>query len=337
MQTPLWLLAVLLVTGPTACASADSRRPSDPEATGGAPTASRSATARETAGDDRVLYQGAGIFVVPRDGGSPTRLSGGLAGAEHPDWSPDGATVVFESEFAGVYRAAADGSAAPRRLWSCSRPCVSVHDAAWSPDGTEIAVAVAESRDDVHTSRSAVLSIDVASGAARTVVADRSGRRWLFAPRWSGDGRRLVLERDTFASRRLDEGRVLEVAVLVVSARGRSVPREIAGWAGPVAGPGAPAPDWDRRRDLIVYTRDDNLRLVWPDGSHDRALTDVDGDTEHAIQPTFTPDGRSVVFTHVTGRFDVDDRPTAAVISVDGGEPAPLAAGVSMTHPRLGP
>src|SRR6478609_892795 len=58
-----------------------------------------------------VVYQGGGIWTVPRAGrGSPTNLSGGVPGAEHPDWSPDGRTVVFESEHATLYTAPVDGS-----------------------------------------------------------------------------------------------------------------------------------------------------------------------------------------------------------------------------------
>ena len=77
------------------------------------------------------------------------------------------------------------------------------------------------------------------------------------------------------------------------------------------------------------------MATVPADGGDPVPVTDFDGVTEHAVQPTFTPDGDGIVFTYVTGRWDVDDSPTAAVISLDGSGFEVLAQGVAATHPRL--
>ncbi|MEO7981015.1 MAG: hypothetical protein ABI807_09015 [Sporichthyaceae bacterium] len=319
------------------CAGCGGSTPPAPEA------ADTSAAATPTAATDVgpasvVLYQGAGIYTVPRTGpGEPTRLSADLPGAEHPDWSPDGTTVVFESAAAAIYTVPSDGAKPPSRVWECTDPCQAVQDAAWSPDGHELAFLTAESTDGTHTSRAAILALDVTSGTTRTVVEDTSGRVWLYHPRWSGDGRSIVYERDVFASRRLDEERVVRFAVVVVPSASGGRPRQVASWPGPATGPGAPAPDWSRDQDLVVYSRADNLHVVSPTGTGDRTITHYDGRTEHAIQPTFAPGGRGIVFTYVAGEFDVDDRPSGAVVGLDGSGLRPLAAGAGMTHPRLSP
>ena len=325
------------------CAACDSSATS--QGAGSAPTGSSPASlpvsspsGAPPAPGSVVVYQGGGIWTVPRAGrGSPTSLSGDVSGPEHPDWSPDGRTVVFESEHADFYTAPVDGSQPPSLLWECATPCTVAQDAAWSPDGSEIAFMTAESTDGVTTSRAAVLALDVGTGATRTVVEDTSGTVWLYGPRWSGDGRSIVLEQDTFASHRLDEGTVTRFEVVVVPTAGGGRPRPVASWPGPAVGPGAPAPDWSRDRDLLVYSRADNLHVVRPDGTGDRTVTQYDGRTEHAIQPTFAPGGDTIVFTHVMGEFDVDDRPTGAVIGLDGDDLQALAGGAGMTHPRLNP
>lgn len=304
-----------------------------------APSASVSGSpaVRAVATKGVVLYQGGGIFTAPVSGGPSTLLSGAVPEAEHPDWSPNGSAVVFESAFSTVYTVVGDGSAAPVELWKCARPCHSVQDAAWSPDGSEIAVVTAESKDGTRTSRSSVLAIDVASRAARTVVADQSGRVWFFAPRWSGDGTRLVIEKDTYASDRLDESSVTEISLIIAPANGGSPPQQIASWRGPIVGLGSPSPDWNRQQNLVAYVRDDNIHLIRPDGTDDRKLTNYDGTSERAIQPTFTPDGTALAFTHVQTSSGSGDSRKGSVIDLQSGRVEPLAKGVGLTHPRIRP
>ncbi|MGE0308899.1 MAG: hypothetical protein AB7Q27_24455 [Acidimicrobiia bacterium] len=86
-----------------------------------------------------------------------------------------------------------------------------------------------------------------------------------------------------------------------------------------------------------MFQRDSNLWLIQPDGSGERALTSLDGSSEHAIQPTFTPDGQSVAFTYVAGQFGIDDKPTAAQIPLDGTTFETIGDGSRITHPRLRP
>ena len=249
-------------------------------------------------------------------------MTSGDAGQEHPDWAPDGQSLVFEADFTTLWMVGVDGTDA-KQLFSCGNPCQSIQDGAWSPDGTEIAFMTAESSDQQTTSRSAILVLDVASGSVRTVFEDTSGVVWLFQPRWSPDGRSLVVERDTFASDSLAEEQVVKRELVVVASEGGSDPDVIA--------TGLESPDWSPLGDAIVAVREGNLVTLDLAGGAETPLTDYSGGSPRALQPTYTPDGLSIVFTLDAGS------PTAALVPVGGGEITMLGGGRLMTHTRLQP
>ncbi|MFN2567722.1 MAG: TolB family protein, partial [Gemmatimonadaceae bacterium] len=79
------------------------------------------------------------LYQVSSTGGTPTRLRPSLTGTLYPAVSRDGSRLAFvsESDPAGVYVSAADGSGA--RLVYNRR---AVEHIAWSPDGTRLALGV---------------------------------------------------------------------------------------------------------------------------------------------------------------------------------------------------
>lgn len=276
----------------------------------------------------KVVFQSGGRIQVASPGASPRALAPSVPGdQQHPDWSPDGTSVAFETDFATVWVAPLDGGEA-RKVFTCSGTCASVQDAAWSPDGRTIAFMTATTQDGSTTDTSTITLLDVASGASRVAYADRSHKVWLFHPRWSGDGSALVFEEDTFASSQLTEESVAQRRLGIVASSGGE-PRFLGG--------DGTEPDWSTTRDLIAYSKDDNIYVVRADGSGARKVTTFDGKGRHAIQPTFTPDGRSITFTLVTGTFGVDDLPSAAVIGEDGSGLARLEGLTRATHPRMSP
>jgi Tol biopolymer transport system component len=286
--------------------------------------------------DSLIVFQSNGrVQTVLPDGSASSVVTSDAPGdQEHPDWSRDGLRIVFDTQFSQLWTVNADGSDLVT-AYQCVSPCQSLQDGSWSPDGIEIAFMVAESVDGTTTSRSAIVALNVASGDVRTIYADTSGTVWLFQPRWSGDGKSIVFEEDTFASNLLSEGEIVSMAVAVVPAEGATTPEYLATLSGPFDGPGSP--DWSPVDDLIVFSRADNLFTVRADGSAEQQLTNFDAVQEHAIQPTFTPDGSAIVFTYVTGEFDVDDAPTAALITLDGSGQVTIGGGMPMTHPRFQP
>lgn len=78
------------------------------------------------------------IWSIPAAGGEPHRLTNGPSVNSHPRWSPDGATIAFESNRGGpseIYLMNADGSNV-RQLTTIS---TEASQAVWSPDGKSIA------------------------------------------------------------------------------------------------------------------------------------------------------------------------------------------------------
>lgn len=286
------------------------------------PSSSTSASGPSVLSGQRIVFQASPLVKTVRPDGADARVVvPEPTDQEHPDWSPDGTRLVFDAGFRSVWTVDEDGSGAAE-LFSCEKPCASVQDGAWSPDGKEIAFMTAETVDGETTQRSAILAVDVNSGTVRTITEDTTGQVWFFQARWSPDGSELVVEKDTFASNRLDEESVSSTKLLVVAANGRGSPRSIA--------TGFTSPDWSAK-DAIVAVQERNLVTMQPDGTEQVSLTGSGDAANSAIQPTFTPDGQAIIFT-----WD-GSPPTAAVIDLDGSNLTRVGGGILMTHPRVQP
>jgi Tol biopolymer transport system component len=205
-----------------------------------------------------------------------------------------------------------------------------VYDAAWSPDGNKIAFAAIESEDGKHSSRTLLKVIDLAAAQVRAVYADLARPDRIVQPRWSPDGASLVFEQDTMDGFSLHPTKVLSSRIGTVDLKGGK-PRFIA--FGRTGGP--QTPDWGAHG--IVFSRGGNLFSISPTGGPVHRLTAFNGTTQQAIQPTFSPDGRRIVFTYLTKGYGSAYRPAAAVIKADGGGFALISGADGLTHPRLKP
>jgi Tol biopolymer transport system component len=105
-------------------------------------------------------------------------------------------------------------------------------------------------------------------------------------------------------------------------------------------------PDWHPREDLIVFstrpwgdlaTGPSNLYTIRPDGTAMKQLTRYSEGQTRAVQPTWTPDGKSIIYTAVEGTgFGT---PTMAIMGRDGSNvrSATSSGPIFGTHPRLRP
>ena len=252
-----------------------------------------------------------GVYLVRPDGHDRHLLL--TAPAISPDWSPDGTRIVVESEpddsDPELWIVEADGT--DLLVVACDgAPCGNVANPAWSPDGGHLAfqrVIPREAGQDYD--RVAIDVIDLTTDVTRVAtvspVADSEYVEYV-EPRWSPDGTRLVFTVMTYPVPPTDEN-ILGSSIAVVATDGSAAdaPRILAD----------PAmfgshPDWSPDGEHIVFgtnpigsfaetTKATNLYTVRPDGSDLTQITQFGENDTRAIEPTWTPDGKRVSFTHI--------------------------------------
>ena len=320
--------------------------------TGRAPTSpSPNASVGNAAGS--IVYEGpieggAGIRIVGTDGTGDHWLFPDVKLPKdgwqvHPDWSPDGTRLAFAAddpadppgtEFTrDLWVGDADGANA-RRVFDCVAPCIEAEDPAWSPDGRTLAFVTWGPQP------ASLALLDVAAGSVTMILTADHGPDGYRQPRWSPDGRRIVLEHQTWTGGADDK--IVDSTIGIVDLDAPS-PRFT-----PITDPAtwATYPDWHPTGDLIVFSTrpwselhdgPSNLYTIRSDGSGLTTLTDFSKGQSRAVQPTWTSDGTGIIFTKVEGTGFGD--PTMASIDADGSNlrSATGGAGLFGTHPRLRP
>ena len=291
-----------------------------------------------------IAYQADGrIRLVHPDGSGNHQLMDCPHGdQQHPDWSPDGKQVVFDEGATSLWVVNASGSS-PRRIYRCSSPCQFVQDAAWSPDGTTIAFVRAElDRAGERTSSSRILTLDLASGRLSTIFMSHVGADIPFARRWSRDARAIVFELDRFVDARTSTTEISGSRLGVIRTDARAVVRYLTPYSML-----ASSPDPNPHGGRIVFSagsrsisdRPDepaNLFTIDWNGARVTQITHYDADTRRAVQPSWTPDGKRIIFTYVRGRGS--GRPVAATIAPDGTAlEVPTFPSQPQTHARIQP
>ncbi len=248
-----------------------------------------------------------------------------------PAWSNDGASLVYDTGerlwVKGVY-----DKWKPMPIHRCQPPCSSVRDAAWSPDGKMIAFAVSESEDNVHTSETSLKVFDMKKAIVKKIHVDSSPKHRTLRPRWSPDGSELVFEQDTVDSSRLDARNVISSRLVVAPVKRKGKPQVVVA-AGQTGGPRAP--DWGERG--IVFTRAGNLYSVVPNAVPAHQLTQFDGTTEQAVEPTWSPAGGRIVFTYVAKEPGGVVHRMAGLVTAKGRGFHPLLRTEGASRPSLGP
>jgi dipeptidyl aminopeptidase/acylaminoacyl peptidase len=160
-------------------------------------------------------------------------------------------------------------------------------------------------------------------------------------PRWSPDGRRIVVEMQRWSD--TSSNADLTGTAIGVANLDHATPtwNQLTDWT-----MWATYPDWHPTQDLIVFatrpwddldTGPSNLCTIRPDGTGLTPLTAFEAAQTRAVQPSWTPDGRQIIFTAVEGTGF--GSPTMATILSDGtGMTSATTSGPMFgTHPRLRP
>lgn len=249
-----------------------------------------------------------------------------LSACGRPSLTPDGAVAVTavtrpdlatDAYVGGLWAVPTDG-ATPWRLTTGERDSAP----AVSPDGTRVAFLRAE------TGKAPQLHVTPLRGGEPVAVTDADAHPLgAGAPTWSPDGTRLA-----YAARVAEAGRYG-----TEDDEGRT--------PDPGAEPARHVTELKYRTDNLGHTRDRRQHLfvvavptdvapgaAVPERAKPTQLTDGDQDD---TQPTWSPDGRSLLF--VTARHatrEVDLRGSVFRVAVDGGEAEPL---LDDAHLDLGP
>jgi len=329
----LLLGAAVTVLMVAACSSGGSAGGGAIAPTGGSGSTSPSAPTGDNSAKGLLVYQWQGptgtdsvTFAAGDGSGAEAVLPKGVAQGFHPDWSPDGAQVVFADQDTGLWVMAPDGSAA-----ELVHDCSDCDYPAWSPDGRKILFTQYVLGGDGPPKASSLEVLDLDSSKLTQVVRATSPRL-VDVARWSPDGKQIAYGIDRFDGAGDETGS----AVAVVGADG-SEPKVLTGYEGY-----AYYPDWSPDGSTIVYSVETvqyaaeapdwadtwDLWTIAPDGSGPKRLTAV-AEGVHLWQPTWAPDGTAIYATQdsAAGR-------EAVRVELDGS----IGAGLTgATHVRLQP
>lgn len=276
------------------------------------------------------------IFVLSTEDTEVVQLTFGKDGpAKHPDWAPAGDAIVYVDDRARAIRIVSLTGVLQAGAPGCADDCAFLDYPAFSPDGTRIAYTAFQADSSGMPASSAIRVLNLASGEI-TELASFAVPNLIDIPRWSPDGRSLVVTIDEFDS----EFRETGSAIAILSAEGGE-PALITGFD-----QFAYYADWNRMTGEIVFGQESilfsadpslygstsNLFVCSADGSGLRQLTDMPaGDL--MIQPSWTPDGTTIVATRdeaATGRAIVFVDPVTGAIE-------PLPNGATRSYGRVQP
>jgi dipeptidyl aminopeptidase/acylaminoacyl peptidase len=312
--------AAVMATAGTAAASGPAR----PGATHAGPQAAAASDGRIAFSQWDLLPGGnlsghSNVYVISPDGTGRRQLThvGAAKAAGAPDWSADGARLVYESNQTGDYRIwvmNADGTGQTRLT---SDPGFADLEPAWSPDGSHILF----SRCDDHLGFIAGCDLEVMD-AAGTGMRPLAAGHWTWVRgQYSPDGRRIVVA--------ADRGGLLS-ALWVLRADGTGLHR--------ITAPALQAfwPGWSPDGRRIVFTDNccqsgSNIWTVRPNGTGLRKLTHFGPGLLQGAFASYSPDGRQIVLQY-NGKCPVRGIcQYFYVMNADGSGLHPVRTGVANT------
>lgn len=211
------------------------------------------------------------LWVMPIQGGEARRLTDDFGDIAWPRWSPDGQRIVFQSYRTGnfhLWSIHPDGSDLQQLTFGDfdhREPC-------FSPDSTELAFA------SDRSGRFAIYALDLEKGTVRTIASDAAE---LSEPAWSPDGAWIAFVRDG------------QIGVAPAGAPVKSTATPNAALVGNANRMPKPMPS--DSRDVVGMTRGA------PSNALNAGIANVPS-TDLKAAPTWTPDGRSLIYRGLSGQ-----------------------------------
>jgi dipeptidyl aminopeptidase/acylaminoacyl peptidase len=218
-----------------------------------------------------------------------------------PVVSPDGRWTVFsmqepaydpDKEVNDLWIAATDGSSAPRRLTSTRAAESGV---SWSPDSHAIAFATRREGDEADQ----IYILDLAAGGeARRVTSLSTGA---YRPQWRPDGKAILFESSVYPGAADDEANKKIIAELKARKYNVRVYEHF------------PVRFWnqwldERRPTLLVQSLEEGAQpkdlLAATQLAQKAGFFGVQDETGVSLSPLWSPDGREILFTATTERWN---------------------------------
>ena len=149
------------------------------------------------------ILVGGHVWTMRADGSDAAQVTQGSAADAGPVWSPDGRTIAFFRQIGDRQRyvvclvPSAGGTV--RTLYRPAQPAGGfsmIGGLSWSPDGRRLAVGCTAGGGSSSGEVSRIVSVDVSSGAATTLLERQMGFGAIDAswhPAWSPDGTELLI------------------------------------------------------------------------------------------------------------------------------------------------
>jgi len=242
-----------------------------------------------------------------------------------PHVSPDGRFAVVsvlepsyepDKAVSDLWIVPTDGSAPPRRITSTK---AAENDPAWSPDSGSLAFSTKREGDEAEE----IYVLDLAQGGeARRVTTVSTGA---FAPKWRPDGKAILFESDVYP------GALDDAANRKIATDRKAVKANVRVYEH------FPVRFWnawldDRRPTIMVQALEPGAKavdiLAKTALAHASGFAGAEGETHASLSPVWTPDGREVVFTATTERWNAAFSEVGYQlyrVAADGaGEPTPI-------------